>query len=65
MVWDPTIYEYDEVHDNIEDDSVVEKWYMQEQAQVEKAAEQRQKKYEKVIKRKHTRRYSRREGIWI
>ena len=30
MARDPTIYEYDEVHDNIEDDSVVAKLYMQE-----------------------------------
>lgn len=60
MAQDPTVYEYDEVYDSIEDErkkAVATKLGMGENkpkyiSSLKKAAEQRQREYERVIERK-------------
>ena len=60
MAQDPTVYEYDEVYDSIEDDrkkAVAAKLGMGKNkpkyiSSLKEAAEQRQREYERVIERK-------------
>ena len=60
MAQDPTVYEYDEVYDSIEDErkkAVATKLGMGKNkpkyiSSLKKAAEQRQREYERVIERK-------------